>query len=304
VKAASAAIAFYQKINLFSHEPTQSPAVCLVREAATRRFGLNAKNRKEPFEWAQVVRFAEAYGSRHQGYCHLVVATIAVVMFGGMCRYDDASGLMWRNIRLEADGSALEITFDKRKNSQYRQGNKVLVTALPHAAVCPVRMLQRLRAYTGGAEGLYVFRGFNGRLVSKSPGSTVPGPTKISYDQLLRYLSMWFSSVMGVSVEAFRKQFSTQSGRSGGASAAANSGVPKELWGQHGDWKSWEAQKRYMKSDPAHLLSVSRAAMSLPRGPAPDVRIECDAASVPPQQADEDSPPEVVGVPEGAFVWS
>ena len=50
VKAASAAIAFYQKINLFSHEPTQSPAACLVREAAIRRFGLNPKNRKELFE--------------------------------------------------------------------------------------------------------------------------------------------------------------------------------------------------------------------------------------------------------------
>ncbi len=49
-----------------------------------------------------------------------MVATIDVVMFGGMCRYDDASGLMWRNIRLEAYGSAFEITFDKRKNSQYR----------------------------------------------------------------------------------------------------------------------------------------------------------------------------------------
>ena len=62
VKAASAAIAFYQKINLFSHEPTKSPAVCIVREAAIRRFGLNAKNRKEPFECEQVVKFAEAYG--------------------------------------------------------------------------------------------------------------------------------------------------------------------------------------------------------------------------------------------------
>jgi integrase len=305
VKAASAAIAFYQKINLFSHEPTQSPAVCLVREAAIRRFGLNPKNRKDPFEWAHVVKFAEAYGSRQKGYCHLVVATMAVVMFGGMCRYDDASGLMWSNIRFEEDGSAFEITFDKRKNAQYRQGNKVLVTALPNAAICPVRMLQRLRAYTGGAEGLYVFRGFNGRLVAKSSGSTIPGPTKITYDQFLRYLSQWFSSVMGVSVKAFRKQFATQSGRSGGASAAANSDVPKELWGQHGDWSSWEAQKRYMKSDKKHLLSVSQAAMSLPKGTEPDMRIEDDPASSPPQQADDDdSPPEVVGVPEGVFVWS
>ncbi len=59
-----------------------------------------------------------------------------------------------------------------------------------------------------------------------------------------------------------------------------------------------------MKSDPTHLLSVSRAAMSLPKGPAPDERIECDSASCPPQQAEDDSPPKVVGVPEGAFVWS
>ena len=64
VKAASAAIAFYQNINLFSHEPTQSPAVNIVREAAARRFGLHPKNRKEPFEWANVVKFAEAYGAR------------------------------------------------------------------------------------------------------------------------------------------------------------------------------------------------------------------------------------------------
>jgi len=115
------------------------------------------------------------------------------------------------------------------------------VTTLPHAAVCPVRLLQRLRAYTGGAEELCVFRGFISRLVAKSPGSTAKGPLKITYDQLLRYLSLWFSGVMKVPVKAFRKQFATQSGRSGGASSAANSNIPKELWGQHGDWKSWEA---------------------------------------------------------------
>jgi len=84
VKAASAVIAFYQKINLFSHEPTHSPAVCLVRSAAMGRFRLNTKKRKEPFEWEQVVGFAEAYRIRHQGYCYLVVAAMAVVIFGGM----------------------------------------------------------------------------------------------------------------------------------------------------------------------------------------------------------------------------
>ena len=53
-----------------------------------------------------------------------MVATIAVVMFGGMYRYDDASGLLWSNIRFESDGSGSEISFDKRKNAQFRQGEK------------------------------------------------------------------------------------------------------------------------------------------------------------------------------------
>jgi hypothetical protein len=97
-----------------------------------RKFGLNPKNSKEPFEWGKVMDFAEAYGVRHQGYCHLVVATMAVAMFGGMCRYNDASGLQWRNVRFVEDGSGFEITFDKRKNAQFCQGNRCwLLPTLP-----------------------------------------------------------------------------------------------------------------------------------------------------------------------------
>jgi hypothetical protein len=197
VKSASAAIAFFQKINLLSHDPTLSPAVCIVRSAAMRRFGLNPKNRKDPFEWGQVVRFAEAYGVRQKGYCHLVVATMTVVMFGGMCRYDDASCLLWRNVRFVEDGSGFEITFDKRKNAQYHQGNKVLVAAFPLAVVCPLRLVLGLREFTGGSEDLFIFRGFNGRLVAKSPSKTAPGPERITYDQFLRFLCAWFSGVLG-----------------------------------------------------------------------------------------------------------
>jgi hypothetical protein len=325
VKAASAAIAFFQKVNLFDHEPTQCPAACLVRNAAMRKFGLNPKNRKEPFEWDNVVLFAEAYGVRQQGYCHLVVAAMAVILFGAMCRYDDASGLKWKNLRFVEDGSGFEITFDKRKNCQYRQGNKVLVASCPTAVVCPMRLLQQLRAYTGGAEDLHVFRGFNGRLVAKNPGKTAPGPDKITYDQMLRFMGLWFSGVMGIPLALFKKQWATQSGRSGSASAASNAGVPAEIWGQHGDWHSLDAQKVYMKTDKELLLSVSRAAMRLPEvlmtpgrgvdvpaGAPPDAGIEdeedlrmaAEPAGAPLVDAADDLPPVVVGVPQGAFQWS
>ena len=49
VKSHSEAIAFYQKVNLFGHLPTRSPAVNMVRQAAAMHFGLGIRNRKEPF---------------------------------------------------------------------------------------------------------------------------------------------------------------------------------------------------------------------------------------------------------------
>jgi hypothetical protein len=51
-------------------------------------------------------------------------------------------------------------------------------------------------------------------------------------------------------------------------------------------------------------LSVSRATMGLPKGPAPDVRTEYASAVIPPLHANDYGPPEVDGVPSGAFVWS
>ncbi len=104
-KATSAAIAFFQKVNLFDHEPTQCPAARLVRNAAMRKVGLKPKNRKEPFEWDIVVLFAEGYGVRHHGYCYLVAWSNVVIVFGAMCRYDDASRLRWRNLRFVEDGN-------------------------------------------------------------------------------------------------------------------------------------------------------------------------------------------------------
>ncbi len=109
---------------------------------------------------------------------------------------------------------------------------------------------------------------------------------------------------MGVSVATFQKHFATQSGRSGCASVASNGGVPVELWGQHEDMKTLDAQKRYMKSDKTQLLSVSRADMRLPTGLAPDVRTECGSVVAPPLVTGDDAPPDVVGVPKGEFSWS
>ncbi len=138
-------------------------------------------------------------------------------------------------------------------------------------------------------------------------------------------MGLWFSGVLGTSVTMFKKQWATQSGRSGSASTAANAGIPAELWGQHGDWHYMAAHTMYMKSDKELLLAVSRAAMRLPEAPrvagrvedvpakAPpgagiqdeeDVRTAAEPAGAPLVDAEDDLPPEVVGVPQGAFQWT
>ena len=43
---------------------------------------------------------------KSQGYCHLVVATMAILSFGAICRYSDVSRLKWGNIKLEKDLSS------------------------------------------------------------------------------------------------------------------------------------------------------------------------------------------------------
>ena len=89
IKSASAAIAYFQKINLFEHNPTISPLASFVRAAFARRLGTAPRRRKAPFLWVDVMRFATAYLSGSPAYCHLVVVTCCIISFGGMCRFGE-----------------------------------------------------------------------------------------------------------------------------------------------------------------------------------------------------------------------
>ena len=59
-----------------------------------------------------------------------------------------------------------------------------------------------------------------------------------------------------------------------------------------------------MMPDTSRLLSVSQAAMGTSMTLAPDVQIEVESADAPPEMAEDEQPPVVVGVPAGAFAWS
>ena len=78
-------------------------------------------------------------------------------------------------MKFDSDGSCFHLSFEKRKNAQFRQGNRVTVAAATSGPVCPFKLLEMLYVHTGREEDAFVFRGFNGRLVKKSPERTSPG---------------------------------------------------------------------------------------------------------------------------------
>jgi hypothetical protein len=67
--------------------------------------------------------------------------------------------------------------------------------------------------------------------------------------------------------------------------------------------KTLDAQKRYMEIGTPRLLSVSRAAMRLPTGLAPDVRTERGSVVAPTSMAGNEAPPEAVGILKGELAW-
>ncbi len=79
--------------------------------------------------------------------------------------------------------------------------------------------------------------------MAKNPGKTSPMVMAIKYAQYMRYLSLWFGGILGLTPEECKGQYGSQSGRIGSASAASNACIPVELWGQHDDWASFKSKK-------------------------------------------------------------
>eukprot|EP00873_Tetraselmis_striata_P039033 jgi/Tetstr1/459297/TSEL_004695.t1 len=139
---------------------------------------------------------------------------------------------------------------------------------MPGAVVCVYGLMRRYHAVMirWAAPTLPVFPGFGGTVLRhKGELGIVPSSSPIEYPTFRRYLARWLSPLLtpAITEAAFLTRFGTQSSRSGGASAAANADIPFATWGQHGGWKSTSAQLRYMGLDEEHVLSVSRAILTL-----------------------------------------
>ena len=117
---------------------------------------------------------------------------------------------------------------------------------------CPVTMLERYfkEAVLIQSSNALIFRG----IVKTKTGEWLRKTGGISYSRA-RELMLHRLTKLGFDAKAF----GMHSFRAGGATAAANAGVPDRLFKRHGRWQSEAAKDGYVKDSEQSRLSVSQS---------------------------------------------
>ena len=169
------------------------------------------------------------------------LAAMALLSFAAFLRYDELAKLKCCDLKLSETSLTLKIR--SSKTDQFRQGDAVLV-ARTRLVTCPVAMVERYIAMASISlsSELCLFRG----IVHTKTGERLRASGSLSYTRMRELL---LARLTSLGFDA--KQFGLHSLRAGGASAAANAGVPDRLFKRHGRWRSETAKDGYIKDSTA-----------------------------------------------------
>ena len=167
------------------------------------------------------------------------VRTIAICLLGyaGFFRFSEIASLKESDIGIYNDH--MEVFVESSKTDQFRDGAWVPI-ACTHSKICLVAMMERYccLAESKGDSDKYLFRG----LSRTKTGHRLRPSGGISYT---REQELVLERIKAIGLDP--KQFGLHSLRSGGASAAANAGVPDRWFKRHGRWLSENAKDGYIK---------------------------------------------------------
>ena len=118
-------------------------------------------------------------------------------------------------------------------------------------AICPVVNLQKFLQAACVKDNEFIFRGI---VKTKYKEKLQKKNNPLSYGRA-REIIMKTVAAIGLD----KSNFATHSLCSGGATQAANCGVPDRLFKRHGRWRSETAKDMYIQDDIQELLSVTQA---------------------------------------------
>jgi len=150
------------------------------------------------------------------------------------------------------------VCVEKSKIDQCRQGNVVLLSAIPGKTYCPLAVTTafsaQLRACVGCSEETLLLANIHKRV---NGSEIISRP--VAYSTLTRQFR---NALMSCEIrDVDPAKFSLHSLRAGGATAAAAAHAPRQLIKQHGRWRS-DVIDRYIQVPVSDRLTVTRAMAS------------------------------------------
>ena len=223
---------------------TTSPFVRAVQEGLTRKLAKPVR-KKEPVTVEMLSAIAQASSD---SLTDLRLLAMAMLAFSAFLRCDELIKLRCCDITF--NGESMSMRLPKNKTDQYRDG-AVMLVARTGSSTCPVSIMEK---YFSKAEltqdaPTYVFRG----IVHTKTGERLQRSGHLSYTRVRELVKQ---KLAGIGYDVTK--IGMHSFRSGGATAAANAGVPDRLFKRHGRWHSESAKDGYVKDSLEARLSVSR----------------------------------------------
>ena len=227
--------------------PTDSELVKNVLEGAKRRLSV-ATCKKEPITPELLEKMYDNLFSIDNLYNQRTI-TVCLVAYAGFFRISELLNLKLADVQMFDTHMALFI--EKGKTDVYRDGNWVVISRT-NSKLCPVRNFERYLNMAGlNSDDSFLFQNL----------------VKCKDIYILRSSNrpMTYSRMREVFIEAFLplvpdiKKYGLHSLRAGGATSAANRGVPDRLFKRIGRWRSEKAKDGYVKDELSERLSVSKS---------------------------------------------
>ena len=216
--------------------------VCAHLLETAKRIAKPRRQMKEPLTPEHLWAIYQIIGGKVAALLELRNFNILLLSFAGFLRFDEVSNL--RRSDLAFFKTHLKFFIEGSKTDKYRDGHILLISRLD-SDLCPVTQIEHYLRTAGLAKEYdsFLFRGM-------SWNSSTSSHTLRSTNQHISYSTARVGCLNLISKIGLNPtEFGLHSARSGGATAAANRGVPDRLFKRHGRWISESAKDGYVKDN-------------------------------------------------------
>jgi len=227
--------------------PTESAAVKLTLQGLQRQLARPVQKKKPITIGILSAIVAEA--EKSNSLADLRLETACLISYASFLQFDELVQIKRQEIQISE--SYMSISIPRSKTDQLHNGKEVVIARVG-SQLCPVRALEKYlsQANIAPSDNRVIFR----PIVKTKLGEKLRDSGRLTYTRLRECFKEKLKS-LGFPAE----QYGLHSLRAGGATAAANNGVPDRLFKRHGRWKSESAKDGYIEDSLEARMSVSES---------------------------------------------